>query len=382
MFVGDELEWSAAVRAPETGDFEFLAEQAQYSQAAVSVDGKALLDWGPGNAKGIAHLEKGRVYNLTFRLRIGDWKNHCTFGWIPPSARKSSPAVVKTACEKADAVLVFTGTTMGFGRAKETEGSDRPNMLTAPGHDAAIAEILSWKLPQTVVVCRTGSALELPWIDACDTMLITSYLGQEAGRPMARTLFGDVNPSGKMTYSWPKRYADTPTGHFGERAYNATNSVYLESVYVGYRWYEKRGLAVDFPFGHGLSYTRFAYGKVKVEGQGQEWRVSVPVTNVGDRDGAEVVQLYVAAKDPKVDRPVKELKGFAKVFVKKGETAVAEIAVNPRDLAYYDAFAACFRADRGVYALQVGSSSADVRQSVDVTLSEDRTFPCGCKQTL
>ena len=295
---------------------------------------------------------------------------------LTAASKESRPPLsdLRNECATADTVLVFTGTTMGFGQAKETEGEDRPNMRTAPGHDREISEILSWNLPRTVVIVRTGSALELPWVDACDTMLITSYLGQEAGHPMVRTLFGEVNPSAKLTYSWPKRYADTPTGHYGERAYNATNSVYLESVYVGYRWYEKRGITVDFPFGHGLSYTKFEYGESEVKEHGEGWMVSIPIKNVGDRDGAEVVQLYVAAKDPKVDRPVKELKGFSKVFVRKGETATAEIVIVPRDLAYYDAFAAGFRADAGEYDLLIGSSSADIRRSVIVTLRKEKEF--------
>lgn len=372
LFVGDELEWSAKVRAPESGDFAILAEQSNYSHVSVVVDGRTLIDWRPGNARGLVKFEKGRVYELVFRFRVGDAQNFCAFGWIPPSASKSSPALVRAACDRADAVLVFTGTTMGFGRAKETEGADRPNMLTAPGHDEAIAEILSWKLPRTVVVCRTGSALELPWLESCGTMLITSYLGQEAGRPLARTLFGEVNPSGKLTYSWPKRYADTPTGTFGDAAYNPTNAVYLESIYVGYRWYEKHGIAVNFPFGHGLSYTRFEYGKVEVAGEGvgvggaKEWRVRIPIKNVGDRDGADVVQLYVSAVNPKVDRPVKELKAFKKIFLKRGETGDVELTVTSRDLAYYDVFASRFRTDRGTYRLLIGSSSTDIRQMVEI----------------
>ena len=363
---GDAITWTSKLVAPETGRYLFAAETAGGAKAEIFVGGKA--DATPT-------LERGKSYSVTFRVTASGAESACAFGWTLPSAQRPSWDDMKAASAAADAVLVFTGTTMGFGRAQETEGKDRPNMLSAPGHDEEIAKILSWKLPRTVVVCRTGSALELPWLGACDTMLISSYLGQEAGRPMARTLFGEVNPSAKLTYSWPKRYADTPTGHFGERAYNPTNAVYLEGIYVGYRWYEKRGIAVDFPFGHGLSYTRFEYGEPEVRGEGGGWTVSVPVRNAGDRDGAEVVQLYVAAKDPKVDRPVKELKGFAKVFVRKGETAVAKITVTPRDLAYYDAFGARFRADRGGYRLLLGSSSADIRQTVDIALADDRTFP-------
>ena len=370
LLVGDEVEWTAEVRAPETGDYDLLADQGVYSRCAAEVDGRPVFEMRPDKCRGSVRLEQDRVYRITFRFQFGWGKNFCTFGWIPPSARRYSPDDIRATCASADAVLVFTGTTMGFGQAKETEGKDRPNMKTAPGHDEDIARILSWRLPKTVVVCRTGSALELPWLKDCSTMIITSYLGQEAGRPMARTLFGEVNPSGKMTYSWPKRYADTAMAFYGERAYNETRSEYVEGIYVGYRWYEKRNIPVDFAFGHGLSYTSFAYGQPTVEKSTDGWTVRVPVRNAGKRDGAEVVQLYVSPVDPKVDRPVKELKRFAKRALKPGEEAVVEFGVSPRDFAYYDEAQGCFRTDPGTYELKVGSSSADIRGVCSVTIGK------------
>ena len=153
-------------------------------------------------------------------------------------------------------------------------------------------------------------------------------------------------------------------------------------MYVGYRWYEKCGIAVDFPFGHGLSYTRFEYGSMKVckcekteTGSGASgWKVSVDVTNVGRRDGAEVVQLYVCANNPKIDRPPKELKGFEKVFLAKGETKTVEFILTPRDFAYYDVFSSSFRTDAGEYSILVGSSSANIRADTKVTADNDETF--------
>lgn len=369
--VGDVLSWTAEVRAPESGDYVLLADQAQYSKCAVSVDGKDVFGWRPGKTKGKVRLEKDRTYVIGFRFEVGDWKNFVKFGWIVPSAQRSSPEAIRAACDSADAVLVFTGTTMGFGQAKETEGNDRPNMLAAPGHDRDIAEILSWKLPRTVVVCRTGSAIELPWLEACDTLLISSYLGQEAGRPMAKTLFGELNPSAKLTYTWPKRYADTPTGHFGEKAYNAEESHYLEGIYVGYRWYEKRGISVDFPFGHGLSYTTFEVGAPVVEPADGGWTVRAKVTNTGKRAGKEVVQLYVKPLEPSVDRPVKELKGFAKTrLLASGESETVEFRVTPRDLAYWDVVPHGWRTDPGAYELQLGVSSADIRGKAEARVAE------------
>lgn len=364
---GDELEWRAKVKAPESGEYEFLVLQANYSVAGISIDGKDLLKSQPGRVKALAKLEKDKTYEIVFSFKMGEWKNFCKFGWIVPSARKSSPEIIRKAVADADAVLVFTGTTMGFGQAKETEGGDRPNLSAAPGHDEAMAEILALNHPKTVVISRTGSPLEMPWVDRADTMLTMSYLGQEAGRPFAKTLFGEVNPSGKLTWTWPRKFADTPVGFYGEKAYNATNSVYLESIYVGYRWYEKRNIPVVFPFGHGLSYTKFEYSPLAAVATNGRWQVSFELKNAGDRKGAEVVQLYTSQVTPTVDRPVKELKAYKKVFLKPGETKKVTFSVKPRDFAYYDVLSRRFRTDAGDYEILVGSSSADIRGKVRVT---------------
>jgi len=366
---GDELVWRAKVKAPESGEYEFLVLQANYSIAGISIDGKDLLKNQPGRVKGLVKLEKDKIYEVVFYFKMGEWKNFCKFGWIVPSARKSSPEIVRKAVTSADAVLVFTGTTMGFGQAKETEGGDRPNMLAAPGHDAAIEEILAMGNPKTVVISRTGSPIEMPWVDKVDTMLTMSYLGQEAGRPFAKTLFGELNPSGKLTWTWPRKYADTPVGFFGEKAYNATNSVYLESIYVGYRWYEKKNIPVVFPFGHGLSYTKFDYSPLEAVATNGGWKVSFTLKNVGDRKGAEVVQLYTSQPQPTIDRPVKELKAFKKISLKPGESKVVSFSVKSKDFAYYDVLSRHFRTDPGEYETLVGSSSADICGKARVTVT-------------
>lgn len=360
--VGDIVEWKSSVEIQESGEYDIRFDQGDLTEAQVELDGKTLVDWTKGECKVTVTLEKGKVLPIAFRFRLGPAENRVEFGWIPPSARPAPLATVRAECERADAVLVFTGTTMGFGRAKESEGADRPDMNSSEGHDEAIAEILSWKLPRTVVITRSGSPLEQPWFDACDTYVYTSYLGQEAGRPMARVLFGAVNPSGRMPFTWPKTWADTPIARLGPQTYNTTNCVYLEGLYVGYRWYEKHGLGVQFPFGHGLSYTKFDYGEVKCARTADgNWKLSVAVTNAGSREGAETVQLYVKPLDAQVERPAKELKGFQKLFLKPGETKTAEIVLTKRELAYFDTLSMDFRADPGRYALLVGSSSADIR---------------------
>ena len=372
---GDELEWMAQVRAPESGEYELIAEQGNiYSQAAVSVDGRALFDWNAGTTRALVRFEKGKSYGISFRFKVGDTWNTCAFGWIPPASRKGSPDEVRRACESADAVLVFTGTSMGYGRAKETEGDDRPNMKTPVGHDEEIAKILSWNLPQTVVINRSGSPMELPWADDAKTLVHLSYLGQEAGRPLARTLFGELNPSGRLVFAWPRRYEDTAVAQMG--TYCASNVIYNERFYVGYRWFDAKRIPTLFPFGHGLSYTAFAW---EIDPQAtatpEGWTVRVKVTNAGTASGKDVVQLYVAPVAPKVERCAKELKGFAKTkLLAPGESETVEIAVTPRDLARYDEFAHQFKADAGRYELLIGASADEIRARLPVERVEDAFF--------
>jgi len=370
---GTGVRVSAKVRAPETGDFNLAHELGPRCRARIRVDGKLLSDLRPGHAGVWAALEKGRVYEIALEARPSNADEHrIFFGWVPPSARRAGVAKLKEACAKADAVVVFTGTSIGFGRALECEGGDRPDLRTPDGHDGEIAEILSWNFPNTVVVNRSGSPMEFPWEGACATLVHQPYLGQEAGRPLARVLFGEVNPSGRLACTWPRRYEDTPVARCG--TYQAGRVILNERFYVGYRWYDARKIAPMFPFGHGLGYTTFVWGKPSVAKKGDGWVVRVPVRNTGRRAGKETVQLYVHAVSPEVERCVKELKGFAKVEVPAGGEATAEIPVSPRDLAYWDSFRSRFRADKGDYELIAAASAADVRGAVRVTLPAAQHF--------
>ena len=365
---GDILKWTAQVKAPETGSYALIADQGQYSSARIELNGKMLFDWNAERTKADCAFEKGQIYTISMQLKVGPAENRCLFGWIPPSAQKVSPAEKRRICTEADAVIVFTGTSMGWGRAKETEGEDRPDLREPLGHDEEIAEILSWKLPRTIVVNRSGSAMEMPWEPNCETLVIHSYLGQEAGRPLARVLFGEVNPSGKLPVTWPRRLADTAPAMLD--AYNPTNVVYKERFYVGYRWHDARKIPPMFSFGHGLSYTTFAYAPIIAT----NLTVSVDVSNVGSCAGKEVVQFYVSYPNAKVERCVKELKGFEKVELQPGETKTVEHTFEPRDLAYWDNFAHRFRVDAGDYEVHVGSSSADLRSKAILRITENATF--------
>ncbi len=269
--------------------------------------------------------------------------------------------------EGADAVLVFTGTELGVGRAMESEGGDRPNMKLPLGHDEAIETILSWKLTNLVVVTHSGSPLELPWAEKASTILHEPYIGQEAGRAFARVLFGEANPSGKLPCTWPKIYSDTAVAQRG--TYGKKRSELKEGVFIGYRWHDAENIPPLFPFGHGLSYTTFEYGGMTVEEDPDEdggYIVSLPVTNTGSVAGKEVVQLYVAPVNPKVPRPPKELKDFVKLSLEPGETKTAVLRLKERDFAHWDIETHDWLVDGGGYRLLAGSSSADIRQEAAI----------------
>jgi len=295
---------------------------------------------------------------------------------LPLGDQHSAFADLESEVRRADAVIVLTGTEHGSGRAQECEGGDRPDLLLPVGHDEAIAKVLAWA-PKAVIVNHSGAPVEMPWVKQAATLVQYGYAGMEGGNALAAILFGDVNPSGKLPHTCPFKLADTPAAALGN--YNETNVVYAEGIFVGYRWYDKKALAPMFPFGHGLSYTTFKYGKISASSKklapNGTLTVSVEVSNTGKREGQEIVQLYVRdlAKTPKVEREVRALKNFAKVALKPGESKIVTLAVKPGDLAYFDVKAKNFRADAGEYAVEIGASSRDIKGQVAFTLAGDYT---------
>ena len=230
------------------------------------------------------------------------------------------------------------------------EGFDRENMTMPEGHIRLI-EAVAAANPNTVVVLFCGSAVETPWLDKVKAVLYMGLPGQAGGAAAANLLTGKVNPSGKLTETWPMTYADVPSRDtFGKKTTH-----YKEGLYVGYRYYDKVGVDVRFPFGYGLSYTQFAYSDLKIEGH----TVTATVTNTGSTAGAEVVQLYVAPPQNGLYRPAKELKGFAKVSLQPGESKSVKFELNDRSFAVW-----CdggWKVPMGSYEICAGASVADIR---------------------
>ena len=301
----------AKVQPSETGVYTIALHSSIGSGFKVAVDGATVIDcWAAGRREGSAKvaMEAGKEYSVTVDYHSGTAESICRFGWVPPSLMAMSVDEVKAEAAKADAVFVFTGTEVGHGQALECEGGDRPNMKLAEGHDEAIKEILSWGLKNTIIVVRSGSPLELPWADDAKELVWSPYLGQEYGRSLARVLFGEVNPSGRLPCTWPKRYEDTGVAQCG--TYNDVMVEYKEGSLVGYRWFDAKGIEPRFRFGYGLSYTTFVCEKLGEDGR------RVKVTNTGSRAGKTVVENFEGG----------ELKGFVKTrLLKPGESEVVEL---------------------------------------------------------
>jgi beta-glucosidase len=217
--------------------------------------------------------------------------------------------------------------------------------------------------PNTVVILNAGSPVEMTWIDQVPAVLEAFYPGQEGGNAVARILLGEVNPSGKLSETFPVRLEDTPA----YINYPGTRDVqYGEGIFVGYRYYEKKDVAPLFPFGHGLSYTRFEYSDLQtpaVAKAGSTIPVNLVVRNSGEIAGKEIVQVYVRDVVSSLVRPVKELKGFSKVDLQPGQSTQVSFELDPRAFAFFDPYKNQWVVEAGEFEILVGSSSQDVRLS-------------------
>jgi len=271
----------------------------------------------------------------------------------------------KTA-EAADVAIILVGLPQQY----ESEGIDRTHIDLPPSHNRLISEIASVQ-KNLVVVLTNGSAVAMPWV-ANVPSVVESWLGGQAGAgAVADVIFGTVNPSGKLAESFPKRLQDTPAylnfpGESGE-------SIYGERIFVGYRYYDTLQIEPLFPFGHGLSYTSFDYGDMKVSDQrftdNDTLTVTATITNTGKMAGKEVVQLYVADSQSSLQRPVKELKAFTKVSLTPGESKDVSFALVARDFSFYDPRRSQWIAESGEFKVGIGASSADIRLSETIQLS-------------
>jgi beta-glucosidase len=277
--------------------------------------------------------------------------------WMPPMDEKDRMAAFEElakAAKEADTVIVVGG----LDHSVDSEGRDRTDM-NFPALQEAIIRTVAAANPRTAVVLINGSPVEVGgWIEEVPSVLEAWYPGMEGGNAIADIIFGKVNPSGKLPFSWPKVLADSPSHKLGREDEDFV--YYDEGVFVGYRYFDTMGIEPQFPFGFGLSYTEFEYGGLQVEPDGAKVKVSFTVTNVGRVAGAEVAQLYVGAPEGADDRPVHELKGFRKVFLQPGETVTVEMELEPDAFATFDMAQGKWIVPNGEYRIKVGGSSRDL----------------------
>lgn len=276
------------------------------------------------------------------------------------------------AATQAEVAVVFAGLPDAF----ESEGFDREHMRMPECQNHLIDEILKVQ-PNTVVVLHNGSPVEMPWVNEVKG-IVEAYLGGEAvGGAVVDILFGDVNPSAKLAETFPYQLEDNPSYLSGFGSGDSVN--YAESIFVGYRYYDKKNMPAMFPFGFGLSYTTFDYSNLKVDkkelSDQETLTVSVDITNTGKVAGKEIVELYVADKESTVIRPLKELKGFDKVLLQPGETKTVTITLDWRAFAYYEPKMKDWNVETGEFEILIGKSSEEIVLTETVVVNGTKKMP-------
>jgi beta-glucosidase len=312
-------------------------------------------------------LTAGRAYTLVVEFQQPRGQDFCgvRLGLLDPQPADKRDRAVRLAAE-ADVALIFAGLSGEW----DSEGFDRTT-LDLPAEQNDLIERVAAVNPKTIVVLNTGSAVTMPWLDRVAAVLQAGYPGQEAGNAIADLLFGDANPSGKLTQTYPRRIEDTPAylNFPGENGH----VLYGERIFVGYRWYDARQIEPLFPFGYGLSYTTFAYDHLRLSAEtltpDQPLEVAIDITNTGARAGQEVVQVYVRDPQARLLRPEKELKAFAKIHLEPGERRTVRLTLDRRAFAFFDDSIHRWVAEAGQYLILVGASSRDLRASAVCTLT-------------
>ena len=273
---------------------------------------------------------------------------------------KPDAAMQKSACElatQADTVILC----MGLDEIAESEGLDRSNLRLAQ-NQVDLLQAVAAVNPKIVVVLYSGSVVETPWLDNCQALLYAALGGQAGAGAVADALAGKVNPCGKLAETWPLTYADIPSA--ADFATRRKTVEYREGLYIGYRYFTTAEKAVRFPFGYGMSYTTFAYSDMAADEQG----VSLTVTNTGSVAGTEIVQLYVAKKNSELFRPVRELKGFARVTLAPGEKQRITITLDDKAFRFWNVKANRWEIEGGEYELLIGASVEDIRLCEKITV--------------
>ncbi len=279
------------------------------------------------------------------------------------------------AASKADVAIIVGGWTHGFNysvwkdNAYDAEDFDKPDMKMPFGQDELINAVMKAN-PKTIIVLMGGGAIDMSqWVDRAPAILQAWYPGLEGGNALAKIIFGEVNPSGKLPMSFPKKLEDEPAHKLGQYPGDSSRVVhYFDDIYVGYRYYDTYKVEPQFAFGHGLSYTSFEYANLKITPKGNGATVSFSIKNSGKVKGAEIVQLYVKQEHAALPRPEKELKAFNKIFLEPGESKTVTMNLSENAFQYYSDIENKWVMENGIYNILIGSSSRNIRLTGKIKL--------------
>lgn len=313
----------------------------------------------------IVHLQAGKTYDVQIDYRALTGDASLRLEWSLPRTEAQWQQAINTLKPKlshSDAVI-FVG---GWGFGMDTEGADRQNMDFPKGQQELIDRIAPLN-PRTIVVLIHGSPFRVDgWIHSVPAVLDAFYPGMEGGTAIARALFGDISPAGKLSFTWPKRLSDSPSHAIGTEDKNNVN--YKEGVFVGYRYYDTDHVEPQFPFGYGLSYATFKYGNLQIAKQSGKVLVSADITNTSQRSGTEIAELYVGPPKSPVPRPVHTLEGFERVALAPGQSKAVTMTLDRHAFAYWDTTKHGWNVIPGNYTVAIGTSSRDIRLQSEINV--------------
>lgn len=336
------------------------------------LNGPSFMGSGTPEEVGSKYLKAGQTYKITTYYTCGKamkapkiagldmFNGGLRLGYVKDEGHVKEIAKAVEIAKTVDNVILCVGLNSGW----ESEGFDRDTM-NLPDHVDELVQAVVAVNPNTIVVNQSGVPVAMPWADKVPAILQAWYGGNETGTAIANVIFGDVNPSGKLSLSFPKRLEDNPS--FTSFGSENGRVLYNEDIFVGYRGYEKSKIPVLFPFGHGLSYTSFEIVDSTLNKSGESIDVAVSIKNTGQIDGKAVIQIYVSAPAQKgIRRPVKELKGFAKTSISAGETQTVSIKLSTKyATSYWNEYVDKWESSKGTYKVHIGQSSAEIEKTLE-----------------
>ena len=326
-----------------------------------TTQGEAFFSFATAPKRNSIYLDKNETYKFEVEYFFEGRFPAIHFGCMPPEKENLLEEAIKTSRE-ADAVILIVGTNSDW----ETEGNDRSDLALPADQDKLIESVIK-ENANTVVVINSGSPVSMPWINDSNAILQSWFGGQEYGNALADLIFGEINPSGKLPTTFPVQIEDTPAFDY----YPGKNSQmnYEEKLLIGHRWYERKGKKPLFPFGFGLSFTKFSFSNLEViKKDDLNINCKFRIKNFGEMDGHEVAQCYVAFLKAEEDEPLKTLQSFKKVFIEKNKEIELEISLNKRNFSYWDVDKKDWMVKPGEYRIDIGSSSEKIELSEIIVL--------------